>query len=74
LAFKPWGAVSALQRRPVHSCQPQPLAPQARAVLFDPPANREEALRGCALAPEDLALARRHRRSHNRVGLRQPLR
>jgi Domain of unknown function (DUF4158) len=36
--------------------------------LFDPPADRDEALRRCALAPEDLALARRHRRSHNRLG------
>lgn len=46
----------------------QLLAPQARALLFDPPADRQEALRRCALAPEDLALARRHRRSHNRLG------
>ena len=46
----------------------QLLAPHARALLFDPPADRDEALRRCALAPEDLALARRHRRSHNRLG------
>jgi TnpA family transposase len=46
----------------------QLLAPHARALLFDPPAEREEALRRCALAPEDLALVRRHRRSHNRLG------
>jgi hypothetical protein len=39
-----------------------------RALLFDPPVDRDEALRRCALAPEDLALARRHRRSHNRLG------
>jgi TnpA family transposase len=46
----------------------QLLAPHARALLFDPPADRDEALRRCALAPEDLAVARRHRRSHNRLG------
>ncbi len=46
----------------------QLLAPHARALLFDPPADRDEALRRCALAPEDLALAHRHRRSHNRLG------
>jgi TnpA family transposase len=46
----------------------QLLAPHARALLFDPPADRDEALRRCALAPEDLALARRRRRSHNRLG------
>ncbi len=46
----------------------QLLAPHARALLFDPPADRDDALRRCALAPEDLALARRHRRSHNRLG------
>ncbi|MBY0331339.1 MAG: Tn3 family transposase [Acetobacteraceae bacterium] len=48
--------------------QAQLLAPHARALLFDPPADRDEALRRCALAPEDLALARQHRRSHNRLG------
>jgi hypothetical protein len=46
----------------------QLLAPHARALLFDPPVERDEALRRCALTPEDLALARRHRRSHNRLG------
>ena len=46
----------------------QLLAPHARALLFDPPTDRDEALRRCALAPEDLALVRRHRRSHNRLG------
>jgi len=46
----------------------QLLAPQARALLFDPSIDRDEALRRCALIPEDLALARRHRRSHNRLG------
>ncbi len=44
------------------------LTPFARAVLFDPPAEREEALRRYAMAPEDAALARRHRRAHNRLG------
>lgn len=43
-------------------------APPARVLLFDPPTDRDEALRRCALAPEDLALARRHRRAHNRLG------
>lgn len=46
----------------------QLLAPPARVLLFDPPTDRDEALRRCALAPEDLALARRHRRAHNRLG------
>jgi hypothetical protein len=46
----------------------QLLAPHARALLFDPPADRDEALRRCALTLEDLVLARRHRRSHNRLG------
>ena len=46
----------------------QLLAPPARALLFDPPTERDEAVRRCALAPEDLALARQHRRSHNRLG------
>lgn len=46
----------------------QLLAPHARALLFDPPADRDAALRRCALSPEDLALTRRHRRSHNRLG------
>ena len=46
----------------------QLLAPQARALLFDPPVDRDEALRRCALAPEDLALVQRHRRSQNRLG------
>ena len=46
----------------------QLLAPSVRALLFDPPVDRDEALRRCALTLEDLALARRHRRSHNRLG------
>ena len=28
------------------------LAPHTRALLFDPPADRDEALRRCALAPD----------------------
>jgi TnpA family transposase len=46
----------------------QLLAPPARVLLFDPPTERDEALRRCALAPEDLALVRRHRRAHNQLG------
>ena len=57
---------SAVSPMPAPSAQL--LAPSARALLFDPPAKRDEALRRCALAPEDLALARRHRRSHNQLG------
>ena len=41
---------------------------QARAVLFEPPDNHEEALARYALTPEDVAFARRRRRSHNRLG------
>jgi len=44
------------------------LTPSTRATIFGPPAEREEALRRYALAPEDAALARRHRRIHNRLG------
>jgi TnpA family transposase len=47
---------------------PTILSPQARTLLFDPPADHDEAQRRYALAPEDLALARRHRRRHNRLG------
>jgi TnpA family transposase len=47
---------------------PSILSPQARAALFDPPVDHDEAQRRYALAPEDLALARRHRRRHNRLG------
>lgn len=41
---------------------------QARAVLFEPPDTHEEALTRYALMPEDVAFARRRRRSHNRLG------
>jgi TnpA family transposase len=41
---------------------------QARAVLFEPPDTHEEALARYALTPEDVAFARRRRRSHNRLG------
>lgn len=47
---------------------PAILSPQTRALLFDLPADHDEAQRRYALAPEDLALARRHRRRHNRLG------
>lgn len=47
---------------------PTILSPQMRTRLFDPPADHDEAQRRYALAPEDLALARRHRRHHNRLG------
>ena len=39
-----------------------------RAALFDPPDSHDEAQRRYVLAPEDVALARCHRRSHNRLG------
>jgi hypothetical protein len=48
--------------------QPSILSAQSRAALFDPPDDREDVQRRYVLAPEDLALARRHRRSHNRLG------
>ncbi|MBP2279113.1 DUF4158 domain-containing protein [Sphingomonas sp. PL20] len=41
---------------------------QARAVLFEPPDTHEETLARYALTPEDVAFARRRRRSHNRLG------
>lgn len=41
---------------------------QTRAVLFDPPDIYEEALARYALSPEDVAFAKAHRRSHNRLG------
>jgi TnpA family transposase len=44
------------------------LLPQLRAALFDPPSDHDEAQRRYALAPEDIALARQHRREHNRLG------
>jgi TnpA family transposase len=44
------------------------LSPATRAALFDPPDSHDEAQRRYVLAPEDVALAKRHRRSHNRLG------
>lgn len=44
------------------------LTPHARAALFDPPHEHDEVQRRYGLAPEDIALAQRHRRSHNRLG------
>ncbi len=41
---------------------------QSRTVLFDPPDVYEEALARYALSAEDIAFARAHRRSHNRLG------
>jgi TnpA family transposase len=44
------------------------LTASVRAAVFGLPAEREEALRRYVLSPEDVALARRHRRAHNRLG------
>jgi TnpA family transposase len=44
------------------------LTPSARATIFGPPVEREDALRRYVLPPEDAALARQHRRAHNRLG------
>jgi TnpA family transposase len=44
------------------------LTPSARAAIFGLPVDRAEALRRYVLPPEDVALARRHRRAHNRLG------
>ncbi|MGH7105509.1 MAG: Tn3 family transposase [Acetobacteraceae bacterium] len=44
------------------------LSPATRTAVFDPPDGHDEAQRRYVLAPEDVALARRHRRSHNRLG------
>lgn len=41
---------------------------QSRTVLFDPPDVYEEALARYALSAEDIAFAKAHRRSHNRLG------
>src|SRR5690606_27884395 len=41
---------------------------QTRAVLFDPPDIYEDALARYALSAEDVAFAKAHRRSHNRLG------
>jgi len=40
----------------------------SRAALFEPPETHEDAQRRYALTPEDVALAKDHRRSHNRLG------
>ena len=47
---------------------PSILSPELRATLFDPPTDHDEAQRRYALAPEDMDLARQHRRQHNRLG------
>ena len=47
---------------------PSILSQQLRAALFDPPIDHDEAQRRYALAPEDIGLARQHRRQHNRLG------
>lgn len=44
------------------------LTPHARAALFDPPCEHDEVQRRYGLTPEDIALAKRHRRAHNRLG------
>lgn len=41
---------------------------QARAVLFEPPDIYEEVLARYSLSAEDVAFAKAHRRSHNRLG------
>ncbi|MBB3966988.1 MULTISPECIES: Tn3 family transposase [Rhizobium] len=41
---------------------------QARTILFEPPDIYEEALARYALSAEDIAFAKAHRRSHNRLG------
>lgn len=41
---------------------------QSRTVLFEPPDIYEEALARYALSSEDIAFAKAHRRSHNRLG------
>lgn len=44
------------------------LSPATRAAVFDPPDSHDQAQRRYVLAPEDVALAKRHRRSHHRLG------
>ncbi len=44
------------------------LAAPSRTALFEPPDAYEEALARYALSVEDVAFARTHRRSHNRLG------
>ncbi|WP_201448967.1 DUF4158 domain-containing protein [Sinorhizobium medicae] len=41
---------------------------QSRTILFEPPEIYEEALARYALSAEDIAFAKAHRRSHNRLG------
>ncbi|UIY31568.1 DUF4158 domain-containing protein (plasmid) [Neorhizobium galegae] len=41
---------------------------QSRAVLFEPPKVYEDAQARYALSSEDIAFAKEHRRSHNRLG------
>ena len=47
---------------------PAILSPQLRAALFDPPSDHDAVQRRYTLAPEDIGLARRHRRQHNQLG------
>ncbi len=44
------------------------LSSTERAALFDPPDSHHEAQRRYVLVPEDVALAKERRRSHNRLG------
>jgi TnpA family transposase len=44
------------------------LSSATRAALFDPPDSHDELQRRYILALEEIALAERHRRSHNRLG------
>jgi TnpA family transposase len=52
----------------VISSPPSLLNAVSRAALFEPPEAHEDAQRRYALTPEDVALAKDHRRSHNRLG------
>ena len=47
---------------------PSILSPPQRAALFNPPTDHDDVQRRYALAPEDMDLARQHRRQHNRLG------
>jgi len=40
----------------------------SRATLFELPETHEDAQRRYAMTPDDIALAKGHRRSHNRLG------
>lgn len=44
------------------------LSPESRSALFDPPDNRDDVQWRYALVAEDVALAKRRRRSQNRLG------